>query len=38
MALVRWIHLRKLLPLTDLIESVQKGRPILRRSSTRGAR
>ena len=28
MALVRWIHLRKLVPLTDLIEALQKGSPI----------
>lgn len=28
MALLRWIHLRKLVPLTDLIESLQKGRPM----------
>ncbi len=25
MALLRWIHLRKLVPLTDLIERLQKG-------------
>lgn len=28
MALLRWIHLRKLVPLTDLIESLQKGGPM----------
>ena len=28
MALVRWIHLRKLVPLTELIESLQKGGPL----------
>jgi DNA polymerase-3 subunit gamma/tau len=28
MALVRWIHLRKLVPLADLIASLQKGGPV----------
>jgi DNA polymerase-3 subunit gamma/tau len=28
MALLRWIHLRKLVPLSDLIESVEKGAPV----------
>ena len=27
MALLRWIHLRKLVPLTDLIQQLQSGAP-----------
>ncbi len=33
MALLRWIHLRRLLPITDLIDAVQKNAPL----PTRGA-
>ncbi len=30
MALLRWIHLRKLVPLSDLIQGLEKGAPIVR--------
>ena len=34
MALLRWMHARKLVPLADLIESVQQGRPLAPPAST----
>jgi DNA polymerase III subunit gamma/tau len=39
MALLRWVHLRKLVPLTDLIEQMQGGgrRPVLSGPPDRGA-
>jgi DNA polymerase III subunit gamma/tau len=38
MALLRWIHLRKLVPLSDLIEGIDKGSPPPARSTAAAAR
>ena len=37
MALLRWIHLRKLVPLSDLIQGLEKGAPPVHRSAPGGA-
>ena len=34
MALLRWIHLRKLVPLSDLIQGLEKGGPVVRTGPT----
>ena len=38
MTLLRWIHLRKLVPLSDLIDGLEKGAPASRASASRPAR
>ena len=37
MALLRWIHLRKLVPLSDLIQGFEKGAPSPKRTGSRAA-